>query len=63
MWFGGSGILTLLTFALIMLTGGMIIPIVVIGFFIFWIFSVLDILINNNNYNNHKKNNKNNFKL
>lgn len=39
MWFGGSGILTLIALALIMMTGGMIIPFALIGFFLYAIFS------------------------
>lgn len=54
----GCGIPTLIVLALIFLTGGMIIPIVVIGFIIFWALSMLDIIFNDNN-----KNNKDNFKL
>lgn len=59
MWFGGSGLLTLFALALIILTGGMIIPIVIIGFFIFWLFSIIDIIFNSNS----KDKDKNNFKL
>lgn len=59
MWFGGSGLLTLFALALIILTGGMIIPIVIIGFFIFWLFSTIDIIFNSNS----KDKDKNNFRL
>ena len=46
MWFGGSGLYTLLALALIMLTGGMIIPVFVIGFFGWFIVSMFNDFIN-----------------
>lgn len=51
----GCGLPTLIVLALIFLTGGMIIPIVVIGFIIFWALSMLDIIFNDNNKNNQDK--------
>jgi hypothetical protein len=46
MWFGGNGLLTLFALALIMLTGGMIIPIVIIGYFGWFFISILSDIFN-----------------
>lgn len=42
----GCGLYTLLVLALIFLTGGMIIPIVIIGFFVWFIIAIFNDFIN-----------------
>ena len=48
----GCGLDTLLILALIFLTGGMIIPIAIIGLFIFWLISMIGIV--KDDYKNKK---------
>ena len=45
MWFGGTGCLTLLALILIFCTGGMIIPVIIIGVLICYIVGIANMLL------------------